>query len=97
MYCYYLAFISTHWVIHKYNKQCLQTPSNKQLSLEYILSDATGFTLFADYLVKQFSIEHLLFLFDIMKLKQELIAMELSFFFEVFLICYNLCCVQCTE
>lgn len=79
--CYSFAFISTYWVIKQHNKQSVATPSDTQLTLEQILSSQKGFRTFADYLVQEFSIEHLFFLFEVMKLKNDLINTQLIIYF----------------
>eukprot|EP01083_Nonionella_stella_P060401 157740_1 len=77
VWCYALAFISSKWVISKYKIYSLITATNNELSLEEVLCDDIGFKLFAEYLVQEYSIEHLCFLFEIMKLKHELIAAKI--------------------
>ena len=83
--CYCCSFISTKWVITRYQKElikktiCLNTSVlENNISFEDILSSKTGFKLFADHLVKEFSIEHLFFLFEIMLIKNDLLATKLS-------------------
>eukprot|EP01084_Bolivina_argentea_P138879 244404_1 len=47
------------------------------MSLEEIVSIKDGFDLFADHLVKEFCIESLLFLFEMMQIKDQLLTTNL--------------------
>eukprot|EP01083_Nonionella_stella_P050740 134882_1 len=86
--CYIMAFVSTHWVITQYHAQQtgfkrelavqLSTRSviNKvkgRPSLEDVLSTKDGFDLFANHLVREFSIENLFFVFEMVQIKNELV------------------------
>ena len=78
--CYAYCYISTVWVIHKYNKLTKETNvinSNTPMTLEQILTIKDGFDMFADHLVRQFCIENLLFLFEMMLVKNQLISKQL--------------------
>ena len=80
--CYLWSFISTKWVITKYENEIIKHNKHNQynekyLGLEQVLSTKDGFKLFANHLVQEFSIEHLFFLFEMMQIKNKLIATEL--------------------
>merc|ERR1719384_2651889 len=80
--CYILSFVSTHWVIKQYEKQQNKYKLNmaligNRLSLEEILSTKDGFDLFANHLVKEFSIENLFFIFEMVQIKHELVVNQL--------------------
>ncbi len=89
--CYTICLISTYWVIKQYYKQLcanIEEQTSKDLkgdirrfSLEEILSTKDGFDLFANHLVKEFSIENLAFLFEVMQVKDEAINNGLCFYY----------------
>ena len=80
---YVACFISTKWVIKQYHKQqsdnleiqklltSNQEAHKHHLPLEDILSRSASFDLFANHLVKEFSIENLAFVFEVMQIKLE--------------------------
>ena len=74
-YCY--CFIETYWVMRQYEKQLVAnkdiSESIKKVQLEDMLKDKDGFYLFANHLVKEFSIENLMFVFEVMQIKYEVI------------------------
>eukprot|EP00483_Globobulimina_turgida_P003945 UN03953 len=86
---YVITLISTYWVIQKYHKQHAanlelqhalsvdHSSTDKCLSLEQILSKQEWFDIFADHLVREFSIENLAFLFETMQIKHEAIKNKL--------------------
>ena len=86
--CYVISMISTYWVIQQYYKQLdknieEQTSMDEDIianrrTLEEILSTKDGFDLFAHHLVKEFSIENLAFIFEVMKIKKDAINNGLS-------------------
>ena len=55
--------------------QCHKTTS--RLSLEQILATEDGFDIFANHLVKEFSIENLFFIFEMMQIKNDVLENEL--------------------
>ena len=88
---YCICMISTHWVISQYRGELSikgvesrsTTPTSRsvmanRLTLEEILNSKDGFDLFANHLVKEFSIENLAFVFEVMQLKHDAIAHALS-------------------
>ena len=89
--CYAYCFISTAWVNHQYAKQTkyykqlrvntVEKPGYQNMTLEEVLSTRDGFDVLADHLVKEFSIENLLFLFDIMQIKNQLISTKFGVYF----------------
>ena len=75
---YAVILVYTFWVLRKYKQQMsaqqVDDEENiKRLSLKQVLSTKIGFKLFADHLVRELSIEHLFFLYEIMQLKYELL------------------------
>ena len=82
--CYALASVSTTWVLWQYslhNKSHMETLKRYStlnadtefehlLTLNQILSTAEGFDMFANHLVKEFSTEHLYFVFEVMQIKR---------------------------
>eukprot|EP01084_Bolivina_argentea_P292317 502507_1 len=90
--CYIACFISTYWIIKQYEKQkelhvgsvelqtspsMTQSSSQSRMSLEDIISKQDGFDLFAIHLVKEFAIENLAFVFEVMQIKNEAIHSKL--------------------
>eukprot|EP01083_Nonionella_stella_P014209 39945_1 len=90
--CYLMSFISTHWVIKQYNAQQLRlkVALTRQLSdksvidmvksrwtLEQVLSTKDGFDSFANHLVREFSIENLFFVFEMVQIKNDLVTQGL--------------------
>lgn len=86
--CYAYCYISTCWVINMYGKQkkyyeqfakdTVENKEHRNMTLEEILSAKDGFDLLADHLVKEFCIESLLFLFEMMQIKDQLITTKLN-------------------
>ena len=78
-----VSMISTYWVVRQYQHQLCaniesQTSTDQdvianRLTLEEILNCKDGFDLFANHLVKEFSIENLMFVFEVMQIKYEVI------------------------
>ena len=63
-----------HHNLHQLN----EFPNMTYLTLQDILSTELGFDLFANHLIKEFSIENLFFLFEIMQIKQQCINHKLK-------------------
>ena len=90
---YLMCFVSTYWAIKQYEKQqkhqsLLQRQKSlnstarehieNRLSLEDILATKDGFDVFANHLVKEFSIENLFFVYEMVQIKNELHIHQLS-------------------
>lgn len=84
--CYAFCLIPTYWINKQYRKQqewniqynqmkedTVKSQSIQYLSLEELLSNTDGFDLFADHLVKEFSIENLFFVFEVIQIKKEVL------------------------
>ena len=86
--CYGYCFISTAWASRQYERQIkyyeelakntVEKRGYQNMTIEEILSTKDGFDLLADHLVKEFCIENLLFIFDMMQIKNQLISTKLS-------------------
>ena len=85
--CYAYCFIATRWVNKQYGKikkyedevtEKVKNGESKGLLLTEILSTKDGVDLYAYHLVKEFNIENLLFIFEMMIIKNQLISSELS-------------------
>ena len=83
VFAYYAALLATAWVLYQYNKglrknkEVRNTPTTLKRhhrSLESIVATTDGFDLFANHLVKEFSIENLAFVFEMMQIKHQAIA-----------------------
>ena len=72
-----MIIIMTRFIEYKYtqkmDRQSVEKRMTENISLKTILGNKDGFDLFAHHLVKEFSIEHLTFLFEIMQLKYDII------------------------
>ena len=85
--CYGFSFVMTYRIVmvHRKRQQKTEqkTPEDRtesiptRATLEQVLSTKRRFKLFADYLLKEFSIEHLFFLYQMMEIKRGLLASEL--------------------
>eukprot|EP01084_Bolivina_argentea_P266445 451933_1 len=83
--CYFMSFVSTHWVLKQYEKHLLefklfeetQNEVSVRLTLEEILSTKIGFDIFASHLVTEFSIENLFYIFEMVQIKNQLILHKL--------------------
>ena len=80
--CNASGFISTYWIYKEYQRIIKQnaqinTDNANVLSLEEILRTKDGFDLFANHLVKEFSTENLLFLFQMVQIKQQAVVNKL--------------------
>ena len=84
--CYAFSLIPTYWINKQYRKQEKwnmrfsnfnnaddKSQSIRYISLEDILSTKDGFDLFADHLVREFSIENLFFVFEVVQIKNEVL------------------------
>lgn len=82
--CYSACFTSTYWVIQRYHRQIDRiervdgaSPRCHRHDIKNILANEDGFDLFALHLVHEFATENLLFLFEIMQIKQQCIKQKL--------------------
>eukprot|EP01083_Nonionella_stella_P067055 177098_1 len=91
--CYTMSFVSTHWVIKQYNTQrkklelCTQlllsnsasvmNEVKSRLTLTEVVSTKDGFDSFANHLVREFAIENLFFVFEVVQIKNELVSNRL--------------------
>ncbi len=64
-------------LLQKQSVQETQQQISVRLSLEDILSTKVGFDLFANHLVREFSVENLFYIFEMVQIKNELILHEL--------------------
>ena len=85
------GLIATYWSINQFNKQerlkkqwsvprkgpSVASNKAKKMSLEEILATKHGFDIFANHLVKEFSIENLFFVFEMVQVKYDLLAYKL--------------------
>ena len=81
--CYFSCLVQTYWVIGQYVKQLKLHANSEELShhkLEEVLSTRDGFDLFANHVVKEFSVENLFFVFEMMQMKTELLVSKLSIY-----------------
>eukprot|EP00483_Globobulimina_turgida_P007933 UN07949 len=89
---YIYSLVPTYWVIKQYEKQLaannpyqqklennssLSRDNMNKLSIEEILKTKDGFEIFANHLIREFSIENLFFVFEIMQTKHEIISKKL--------------------
>eukprot|EP01083_Nonionella_stella_P175253 609835_1 len=72
---YFVCGISTWWMLRQYQKQSqYHKAGTSHMNLGALLSKQDGFDLFAYHLVREFSIENLSFLLEIMQIKQQMIG-----------------------
>ena len=83
--CYAFCLVPTYWINKQYEKQQAwniqynemrereKSQSIIYLPLEELLSTTDGFDLFADHLVKEFSIENLFFVFEVIQIQNEVL------------------------
>eukprot|EP01083_Nonionella_stella_P136535 415497_1 len=77
---YALCLISTWWIILQYKLQqanAVQERVGQRLNLSDICRNQDTFDLFADHLVKEFAIENLAFILEVMQIKHEMITYKL--------------------
>ena len=77
---YFTCLLQTYWVIGQYVKQLKLHANSEELThfkLEQVLCTKDGFDLFANHVVKEFSVENLFFVFEVMQMKHELISNKL--------------------
>ena len=89
--CYTVCFIQTMWVIRQYVTKLKLHSSTEELThfkLEQVLSTKDGFDLFANHVVKEFSIENLFFVFEMMQMKHDLVENRYFYFLFFMLISY---------
>ena len=84
-----IGFVATFWAVRQCRKQYYKELKSKmgdttrkfsdssafsEMTLEHILATRDGFDLFANHLVKEFSIENLFFIFELVQIKNELLT-----------------------